>query len=53
MLMEISSILWGEEVMFSGSAGLSVCFGLQHYSKSYKRIAMKFYGWVQGGKRNN
>ena len=33
-----------------GSFGLSVCLYVseQDYSKSYKRIAMKFYGKVRG-----
>ena len=32
-----------------------VCLSVyeQHYSKHCKRIAMKFYGGVRGGKRNN
>ena len=34
-----------------GSIGLSV--NEQHYSKSYERIAMKFYGEVRDGARNN
>ena len=40
-----------KEVVF-GSAGLFVCL-LAHYSKRYEHRAMKFYGRVQGGKRNN
>ena len=38
-----------------GSVGLSVCLSVseQHYSKCVERIAMKFYGEVQGGARKN
>ena len=33
-----------------GSVGLSVCLFVrgQHYSKSYERIGMKFYGGILG-----
>ena len=46
----------GKEIMFSIvlvclSVRLSVC--RQYYSKICEQIAMKFYGGVQGGKRNN
>ena len=34
-----------------GSVGLSVCG--QHYSKSYERIGMKFYGGVLGSTTKN
>ena len=32
-----------------GSVNLSVC--KQHYSMTYERITMKFYGGVRGGRR--
>ena len=34
---------------------LSVCLSVcgQHYSKSYERIGMKFYGWVLGSTMKN
>ena len=38
-----------------GSVGLSVCLSVcgQHYSKSYERIEMKFYGGVLGSTIKN
>ena len=40
-----------------GSVGLSVCLSVclcgQHYSKSYERIGMKFYGGVLGNTMKN
>ena len=40
---------WQKEVMFLVAL---VCLSVteQHYSNSYERIAMKFYGGIQGGK---
>ena len=42
--------LLGKEGYVFGSVGLSVCLSVcgQHYSQSYKRIAMKLYGGVSG-----
>ena len=41
---------FAKEVLFSVTlACSSVC--MQHHLKSYKRIVMKFHGWVQNGKR--
>ena len=46
-----TSIICDKEIMFSVAfVCLFVCY--QHCSKSYERIAMKFYGGVRGGKRN-
>ena len=43
---------WQKEVMFLVTlVCLHVCE--QHYSKSYKRITVKFYGWVRDGERKN
>ena len=38
-----------------GSVGLFVCLSVcgQHYSKSYERIGMKFYGGVLGSTMKN
>ena len=40
--------LLGKEGYVFGSVGLSVSVCGQHYSKSYERIGMKFYGGVLG-----
>ena len=51
--------LLGKEGYVFGSVGLSVCLFVclfvcgQHYSKSYERIGMKFYGWVLSSTRKN
>ena len=43
---------WQMEVMFLVTlVSLSVCG--QHFSKSYERICMKFYGWVLDGTIKN
>ena len=41
--------------MFFGSVGLSVYLFVceQHYSKSYERIGMKFYGGILGSTMKN
>ena len=46
---------WQREAMFFGIVGLSLCLPVckQHYSKCYKRIAMKFYEVVWGGTMTN
>ena len=55
--MVITSL--AKEVMFFGSVGLSVCLFVclfvcgQHYSKSYERIGMTFYGQVLSSTRKN
>ena len=38
-----------------GSVGLFVCLSVcgQHYSKSYERTGMKFYGGILGSTRKN
>ena len=50
----------GYYLLGKGGYMFSVCIGLfglfvceQHYSKSYERIVMKFYGGVQGGTMKN
>ena len=54
--MVITSL--AKEVMFlvalvSLSVCLSVCLSGQHYSNSYERIGMKFYGRVLSSTRKN
>ena len=43
------------EAMFSVVLACLVCLSISkhHYSKSYKQIAMKFYGGVQGDTMEN
>ena len=50
----VSSLLGKGGYVF-GSVGLSVCLFVcgQHYSKSYERIGMKFYGRVLSSTRKN
>ena len=50
-----SSYLLGKGGYVIGSIGLSVCLSFcgQHYSKSYERIGMKFYGGVMGRTMEN
>ena len=57
--LSASSYLLGKGGYVFGSVGLSVCLFVclfvceQHYSKSYERIGMKFYGRVLSSTRKN
>ena len=48
-MLKIYLIVKGGDVF--GSVGLSVCG--QHYSNSYERIGLKFYGGVLGSTMKN
>ena len=53
--LSASSYLLGKGGYVFGSVGLSVCLFVceQHYSKSYERIGMKFYGRVLSSTSKN
>ena len=47
---------WQRRLLFLVAlVSLSVCLSVcgQHYSNSYERIGMKFYGWVLSSTRKN
>ena len=53
-LTSFTYYLLGKGGYVFGSVGLSVClFVCEHYSKSYERIGVKFYGWVLSSTSKN